>query len=68
MLGGLFAAPASADYIFKLDIWNESNIQDSGDIVAVVVGECDGKTILTFQWHEADADDDLWTAIGLDTI
>jgi len=67
-LGGLFAAPASADYIVELDTWNESNIQDSGDIVAVVVGEYDGKTTLTFQWQEADADDDLWAAIGLDTI
>ena len=67
-LGGLFSAPASADLIVELDIWNESNIQGSGDIVEVVLGDYSGNTSLTFQWQEADTDDDLWTAIGLDTI
>lgn len=66
--GGLFAAPASADYIVVLDTWSESNIQGSGDIVQVVIGENGGNTTLTFQWQEADAGDDLWTAIGMDTI
>jgi hypothetical protein len=64
----LFAAPASADYIVELDTWNESNIQDSGDLVEVLVAEYGGNTALTFQWQEADTGDDLWTAIGLDTI
>jgi hypothetical protein len=66
-LGGLFSAPASADLIL-LDTWKESNIQGSGDIVEVVLGKYGGNTSLTFQWQEADTDDDLWTAIGLDTI
>ena len=65
---GLSAAPASADFIYELDTWGESSIQDSGDLVQVIVGESSGNTTLTFQWQEADTSDDLWTAIGLDTI
>jgi hypothetical protein len=65
---GLFAGPAAADYIVELDTWNEADIQNSGDIVEVIVGEDSGRTTLTFQWQEGDQGDDLWTAIGLDTI
>lgn len=65
---GLLAGPAAADYIVELDTWNEADIQDSGDIVEVIVGEDSGRTTLTFQWQEGDKGDDLWTAIGLDTI
>ena len=64
--GILLPLQASADQI--LNSWNESNIQGSGDYVNVIIGDDDGRTTLTFQWRENDTSDDLWTAIGLDTI
>lgn len=68
-INALLALPASADLIN----WNESDIQASGDIVEVVLGVLEDAdrnlhTTLTLQWQENDTGDDLWTAIGVDTI
>ena len=61
------ALSARADAI--LDTWNVGAIQDTGDLVEVITGtDAIGNTTATFQWQEGDTTDDLWTAIGLDTI
>ena len=62
------ALTARADTI-TLNTWNVDAIQDSGDIVTIVIGtHGDGNVTATFQWSEGDSTDDLWSAIGLDTI
>ena len=65
----LVAANSNADAIVNLDTWNTDDIQVTGDIVQMVIGtDAEGRTTLTFQWQEGSTSDDLWSAIGIDTL